>query len=282
MAKLLKSTEVTANIAANIEPRVAALQAKGVQPTLAFVRVGERPDDMSYERTATKRAEKLGIATKSYTLPADCSQADLEATLRAINADASVHGCLMFRPLPESIDEKAMCDVLAAEKDVDGISTASLAAVFTHDEGGFPPCTAQACLEMLDSYGIEVAGKHAVVVGRSLVIGRPVAMMLLARNASVTICHSRSENLEDICQTADILIFATGNARAFGAPYFHKGQVVLDVGINFDETGTLCGDVDFEAAEAVVDAITPVPGGIGSVTTSVTMLHTVRAAERQL
>jgi len=280
MARLLKGKAVVDDLADNLLPRVAELKAAGVEPALAIVRVGERPDDLSYERTAMKRAEGLGVAVRRFVLPADASQDDLLTTIRQINEDDSLHGCLMFRPLPREIDEALMCDALAVEKDVDGISTASLASVFTDFDSGFPPCTAAACVKMLDYYGIAVEGKHVVVVGRSLVIGKPVAMMLLRRNASVTICHSRSQNLEDICRMADIVICATGRARAFGAEFFRSGQTVLDVGINFDEEGRMCGDVDFDAVESVVDSITPVPGGIGSVTTSLLISHAVQSAER--
>ena len=188
----------------------------------------------------------------------------------------------MFRPLPTFMDEKAMCNTLTAAKDVDGISLASLAAVFTDAPDGFPPCTAAACVAILDHYKVPIAGKHVAVIGRSLVVGKPVSMMLLRRNASVTICHSRTENLQEISRSADIVICATGRARAYGREYFRPGQTVLDVGINFDVHGKLCGDVDFDEVEPIVDAITPVPGGVGTVTTSMTMQHTVAAAEAQL
>lgn len=281
MAELLKGKPVVDAMAQDIRARVEALVASGVTPTLAIVRVGERPDDLSYERTAMKRAAGLGISVKQYVLDAEASQTDLEAALHDVNADDQVHGCLMFRPLPCSIDEKAMCDTLAAAKDVDGISTASLASVFTDGSDGFPPATAEACVKMLDHYQVPIEGKHVVVIGRSLVIGKPVAMMLLRRNATVTMCHSRTENLAEVCRAADIVICATGRARAYGRDFFRAGQTVLDVGINFDAEGNLCGDVDFEEVEPVVAAITPVPGGIGTVTTSTTMEHVVAAAESQ-
>lgn len=280
MDKLLTGKEVVAHIAEDLRGRIAKLAEAGVTPTLALVRVGARPDDLSYERTAIKRAAGLGIATKLYELDEFAPQEALEATLRSINYDKTVHGCLLFRPLPSFIDEMAMCNVLSGAKDIDGITRSSLASVFMGAGEGFPPCTAAACLELLDYYGIPVAGKHVVVVGRSLVVGKPLSMMLLSRNASVTICHSRTEHLCDITRQADIVICATGRARAFDASYFAPGQTVLDVGINFDTAGNLCGDVDFASVEKVVSAITPVPGGLGSVTTSVTMQHTVTAAER--
>ncbi|MCH4185078.1 MAG: bifunctional 5,10-methylene-tetrahydrofolate dehydrogenase/5,10-methylene-tetrahydrofolate cyclohydrolase [Eggerthellaceae bacterium] len=282
MAQRLAGKEVVTDLAHDLRGRVETCIRAGVHPTLAIVRLGERPDDMSYERTATRRAEGLGVAIKPYVLDEFVPQAALLATIQSINYDRTVHGCLLFRPLPTFIDERAICDALDARKDVDGISLRSLASVFTDATQGYPPCTAEACVVMLDHYHIPIAGKHVVVVGRSLVIGKPVAMMLLHRNASVTICHSKTENLEAMCRSADIVICATGRARAFDRAYFRPGQTVLDVGINFDTQGHLCGDVDYEDVEPVVGAITPVPGGIGSVTTSVTMEHTVHAAERAI
>lgn len=280
MARILAGKAVVEKMADDLRARVKALGNWGVVPTLAIVRVGDRPDDLSYERTAKRRAESLGIAVKSVVLDADVSEDLLAATIATVNADSAVHGCLLFRPLPKTVDEARICDMLAVGKDIDGISRASLAGVFTDDHTVFPPATAQACLEVLDAYDIPVEGKHVVVIGRSLVVGKPVAMMLLGRHASVTICHSRTERLDEICREADIVICATGRARAFGAAYFRAGQTVLDVGINFDDEGKLCGDVDYAEVEPIVGAITPVPGGIGTVTTSVTMKHVVHAAER--
>ena len=282
MAKLLTGKEVSAALAADLAPRIERLAAAGVTPTLAIVRVGERPDDMSYERTAAKRADTLGIAVRRFELAAEASQAELEAVIDEVNADGSIHGCLMFRPLPRAMDERALCDRLAPAKDIDGVGSASLAGVFADTGEGFPPATAQACLEMLDFYGIPVEGKRVVVLGRSLVIGRPVAMMLLARHATVTLAHSRTADVAAHTREADIVVCATGRARAFGPEFFAPGQTVLDVGINFDAAGNLCGDVDFGAVEPVLGpegAITPVPRGLGGVTTSVTMAHVVQAAE---
>ena len=282
MAKLLTGKEVSSAIWENLMPRIDRLRAAGVAPTLAIVRVGERPDDLSYERTATKRADTLGIAVRRFELPADATQAQLEEVVDLVNTDETIHGCLLFRPLPVAMDERAVCDRLAPEKDIDGIGSASLAGVFADTGEGFPPATARACLETLDFYGIPVEGKRVVVLGRSLVIGRPVAMMLLARHATVPLAHSRTEDAAAHTREADIVVCATGRARAFGPEYFVPGQTVLDVGINFDEAGNLCGDVDFDAVEPVLGpegAITPVPRGLGGVTTSVTMAHVVQAAE---
>ena len=282
MTRILKSKPVTDAIAADLAHRVERLKILGIEPTLAIVRVGSRPDDLSYERTACKRAKALGLTTRVFELDAKVSQEKLLLQIRRITADSSIHGCLVFRPLPSEMEDKLVCDELAMAKDIDGVSTASLGAVFTDAKEGFAPSTAEACVRALDFYDIPVEGKHVVVVGRSLVVGKPVAMLLLRRNASVTICHSRTEDLPKIMRTADIVICATGRARAFDASCFREGQTVLDVGINFDKDGNLCGDVDYESVESVVDAITPVPGGLGSVTTSITMEHTVSAAEKTI
>ncbi len=285
MAKLLTGKEVSAALADDLAPRIERLSAVGVTPTLAIVRVGVRPDDLSYERTACKRAEALGLAVRRFELPADAPQGELEAVIDAVNADDGIHGCLLFRPLPPGLDDVRLSNLLAPEKDIDGITAMSLAGVFVAEPHGFPPSTAEACLQLLDHYGIPVEGRHVTIAGRSLVVGRPVSMMLLERDATVTLCHSRTAELPRHTRAADVVICATGKPRFFGPECFRAGQTVLDVGINFDAAGQLCGDVDFEAVEPLLGgegAITPVPGGLGTVTTSVTMAHVVQNAERGL
>ena len=285
MAKLLLGKEVTDALNANLQTRTAALREKGVTPTLGIIRVGADPSDLSYEKGATKRAELVGVEVKKFELPGDATKEDVLAVIDQVNADDSIHGVLMFRPLPKHLkaDQNEICNRLDPKKDVDCMTHLSNAGVFEGLNGlGFAPCTPAACMEILDFYGIDCKGKNAVVIGRSLVVGKPVSMMLLRRNASVTICHSRTENLQEISRSADIVICATGRARAYGREYFRPGQTVLDVGINFDVHGKLCGDVDFDEVEPIVDAITPVPGGVGTVTTSMTMQHIVAAAEAQL
>lgn len=280
MAQLLTGKEVSAALKEKMAVQVQDLTAAGKTPTLAILRVGERPDDLSYERSAMKVAAGLGIEARQFVLPADASQDDIATAIDQINADDSIHGCLMFRPLPKGIDETALCNRLAVEKDMDGIGLPALAAIFAGTGQGYAPCTAQACVEMCDYYQVPLQGKHVVVVGRSLVIGKPVSMLFLQKNATVTICHSRSENLSEITRQADIVVLATGRAKAYGAEYFSAGQTVLDVGINVDAEGNLCGDVDFDAVEPLVAAITPVPRGVGSVTTALLMQHVVQAAEQ--
>lgn len=282
MAELWKGAPVAAALTERLIPRAQALVEKGVTPTLAIVRVGERPEDLSYERGALKRCEKVGIAVRQYLLTSEATQADLMEVIEDINRDDSIHGCLMFRPLPKHMDEAAACAALSPAKDVDGITAGSLAAVFSGSGAGYPPCTAQACLEILDHYGYELKGKRAVVVGRSLVIGKPVSMLLLGRHATVTVCHTRTADLAAECRRAEVLVAAAGKAGAVSAQCLAPGQVVLDVGINVDENGNLVGDVDFAAAEATVDAITPVPGGVGAVTTSVLARHVIEAAEKAI
>lgn len=282
MAQLWKGAPVAAALTEQLSQRAQALIAKGVTPTLAIVRVGERPEDLSYERGALKRCEKVGIAVRQYLLTATSSQTDLIEVIKEINRDDSIHGCLLFRPLPKHMDEAAVCAALSPAKDVDGITAGSLAAVFSGSGAGYPPCTAQACLEILDHYGYELKGKRAVVVGRSLVIGKPVSMLLLGRHATVTICHTRTADLPAECRRADVLVAAAGKAGAVSAQCLAPGQVVLDVGINVDEDGNLVGDVDFAAAENTVEAITPVPGGVGAVTTSVLARHVIEAAEKAI
>ena len=281
MAKQLLGKEVTAALNERIKADVATLNAKGIKPTLGIIRVGERPDDLSYERGATKRCETLGVEYKKYLLPADVTQEELLKVVDEVNNDDNIHGVLMFRPLPKHINQTVVENALAAEKDVDCQTDASLGGVFTGKKVGFPPCTRQACMEILDHYGIDCTGKKAVVIGRSLVVGKPAAMMLIKKNATVTVCHTRTIDMPSVAREAEILIVAAGRAGVVGAEYVSSGQTVIDVGINVNEEGKLCGDVDYAAVEPIVDAITPVPGGVGSVTTSVLVGHVVEAAMRK-
>ena len=278
MAVLLTGKEVSNAVKERVAESVKTLAQSGITPTLAILRVGERPDDLSYERSAIKVAATLGIEVRSIVLPADATQEQIEVAIDGINDDASIHGCLMFRPLPKGIDETALCNRLDARKDMDGIGLSSLAGIFAGTGQGYAPCTAQACIEICDYHNVPVQGKRVVVIGRSLVIGKPVSMLFLQRNATVTICHSRSENLAEITREADVVVCATGRAKAYDARYFSAGQTVIDVGINVDDQGNLCGDVDFDSVEPIVATITPVPRGVGSVTTALLMEHVVKAA----
>lgn len=281
MAKQLLGKEVTAALNERIKADVEKLKAKGITPMLGIVRVGERPDDLSYERGAVKRCETLGVSYEKFLLPENVSQDELMETIRTVNKRDDIHGVLIFRPLPAHLNEKEVIRALDPEKDVDGITDGSMVGVFTSTAQGFPPCTPQACMEILDHYEIDCTGKKAVVIGRSLVVGKPAAMMLLKKNATVTICHTRTKDMPSVVKEADIVIVAAGRAGVVDDTYLSPGQIVIDVGINVNEEGKLCGDVDYAKAEPVVEAITPVPGGVGSVTTSVLIGHVVEAAMRK-
>ena len=282
MATILKGAPVVAAMNEANAARCAALKARGVTPTLAVVRVGARPDDLSYEKGVLTRCGKVGVEVKQFLLPEDAAQEQLLEVIAQVNADPAIHGCLLFRPLPKQFDDRTIRAALAPEKDIDGITDGSLAGVFTNSAIGYPPCTAQACLEILKYYQVPLSGKRAVVVGRSLVVGKPAAMMLDRENATVTLCNSRTRNLPALCQEADVVVVAMGKQGAIGGEHLRAGQVVVDVGIHVNGEGKLCGDVRFDEAEPLVEAVTPVPGGVGTVTTSVLVGHVVEAAEKAL
>lgn len=281
--KLLRGAPVVGTIDAKLTQDVAACRAQNIVPTLAIVRVGDKEDDVAYETGAIKHCEKIGIAARRVTLPASAGQEELLQCLRARNAEAGVHGVLLLRPLPPGFDDELARNTLAPNKDVDGITDASLTAVFTGSGAGFAPCTPEACMEMLAHYDIQLDGKSAVVVGRSLVVGKPAAMLLLSKNATVTICHTHTPNMAEVCRAADILIVGVGRPGMIDKAYLSPGQIVLDVGINVMEDGSLRGDVDFAAAQGiVVGGVTPVPGGVGPVTTSILLRHVVESAKKCL
>ncbi len=281
MAEVLKGAAVVEALNQKLSEQVVQLKEKGVTPTLAIVRVGERPDDVSYERGATKRCEKIGVDVRHVSLPQAISQDALIEEIERLNKDSAVHGVLLFRPLPKEIDENIVRNTLCPQKDVDGITDASLAGVFAGVDTGYPPCTPAACMEILDYYGVDPKGKNVTVVGRSLVVGKPVAMMLMGRHATVTMCHTRTTDMPAVCRQAEILIVSAGRAQMVDKSYLSAGQVVIDVGINVNEEGNLCGDVNYDDAMATVGSVTPVPGGVGTVTTSVLVKHVVMAATRQ-
>lgn len=283
MAELLKGSLAVEKITEEVNGKVELLKSKGVKPCLAILRVGENPSDLSYERGVKKKAEPLGIDVSVRALPAQCSEDEFFATLDELNRDSSVHGILMFRPLPKWIDEDKARNMIAPDKDIDGCSDASLGGIFVDRPVGYPPCTAEACIRILDAYGIDVKGKSVCVIGRSLVIGKPVSMMLLNRNATVTICHSRTENISETAKKSDILVSCIGKLHYVTEDFTNENQTIVDVGINWNEkTGKISGDVDFENVENKVKAITPVPGGVGGVTSAVLLLHTVDACMKSL
>lgn len=282
MAIILKGAPVAAAISEKLEEQVKALLEKGIVPTLAIVRVGEKAGDLAYEHAAKSRCERLGIRVRLVTLPSMAAQEELIAAVEAINADASVHGCLLLRPLPEHIDEEAVCEAVAPEKDVDCVSSQSLSRVFSGHGGGFYPCTAQACIEMLDYYGYELSGARVSVIGRSLVVGRPLSIMLQDRDATVTMCHSKTRKLYKACRNKEILIVAAGHAGIIRETFVNPEQTIIDVGINDDGMGGITGDVCFDRIEPLVAAITPVPGGVGSVTATILAKQVIMAAENQV
>ena len=281
MAKILKGKEVADALTARMQQDVEELKAQGVTPTLCIFRVGERPDDLAYERGATKRAQAAGVKVKNLILPADVPQDVFDRELGRVNEDDTIHGILLFMPLPRHLDTERARQMLNPAKDVDGCTDLSLAGVFTNTKTGFPPCTAQAAMEILHHFDIPVSGKKAAVIGRSLVIGRPVGMMLMHENATVVNCHTRTVDVPSITREADILIAAAGRLHSVTRDFTNPDQVVIDVGINWDEEkGGISGDVAFEDVEPHVQAITPVPGGVGSVTSSVLIGHVIEAAKR--
>jgi len=281
MAELLKGADVVNALNDKMVADIDILKGKGVTPTLAILRVGEREDDVSYEKTAVNRCAKVGVETKSVVLPVDVTQEVLMQNVEALNNDNSVHGVLIFRPLPKHLDENAVCAALKPEKDVDGITEGSLAGVFSGSGKGYAPCTAQACMEILDFFNIDCKGKRAVVIGRSLVVGKPAAIMLMGKHATVTVCHTRTVDLPSVARSAEILIVAAGQMESLTKDYFSPGQIVVDVGIHWsNEKNKLVGDVKFDEADPIVAWITPVPGGVGTVTTSVLVSHVVEAAKK--
>ena len=291
MAELLLGKEVASSMEEDLKKRITALAGNGITPKLVIVRCGENQSDLAYERGILKRAETVGIAVEKVVFPETVSKEELTATIETVNADEKIHGCLIFRPLPSHLraEQEEICNRLAPEKDVDGITDLSYAGVFTGKKLGFAPCTPEACIAMLDHYGVELIGKNVVLIGRSLVVGKPLAMLLLARHATVTVCHTRTVDLPSIARGADILITAAGALGSLTKEYVKPGQIVIDVSVNWDENkpnarggrGAIAGDAVFDEVEPVVSAITPVPGGVGTVTTMVLMAHVTEAAERK-
>lgn len=255
------------------------LETLSFVPKLAIVRVGENPDDMSYERGATKKLKSFGLDVASYVFPQDISDEAFKKAFKDINEDDEVSGILLLRPLPRTINEKDIENMIDPKKDLDGISPINIAKVFAGDTSGFSPCTAEAVIEVLKAYDIELTGKRVTVVGRSMVVGKPVSMLLLKENATVTMTHTRTVDLKKTCSDAEIVIAAAGRAKMLNSDYCGQDAVMIDVGINVDENGKLCGDVDYATLDGKASAATPVPGGVGTVTTAVLAKHLIQAAK---
>lgn len=262
------------------EEAMRLIENEGIVPTLAILRVGNNDSDIAYENSAVKKAKALGIHTEKFIMDPKADESDILDIVKYLNEDDNIHGVLMLRPLPKGVDEERICNHLRPEKDIDGITNKTLGGIFTGCRMGFPPCTAEAAMAILKFHGINPEGKKVIVIGRSLVVGKPVAMMLMEQNATVTVCHSKSdpEDLQNLCLDADIIICATGKRQTLTEGHVNGKQIIVDVGINFDENGKMCGDADFENIKENVAGITPVPGGVGTVTTALLMHHVVQAA----
>jgi methylenetetrahydrofolate dehydrogenase (NADP+)/methenyltetrahydrofolate cyclohydrolase len=280
MPEVLSGKTVSQASLAEIKQRAEALAAKGVTPKLAIVRFGARPDDIYYEKGAKRTCGQVGVACETAELPDDVPLADALAAVTRLNDDPSVHGILVLQPMPKHIDATKVRHLISPDKDIDGMSPINAAKVFEGDPTGYSPCTPMAVMEIIKHYGIALKGKKVVVLGRSMVVGKPAAMLLLGEHATVTICHSRTQDLAFEARQADVLVAAIGKAKMVTKDYVKPGAIVIDVGINVDQNGKLCGDVDYESASPMASMITPVPGGVGSVTTAVLAKHVVRAAEK--
>jgi methylenetetrahydrofolate dehydrogenase (NADP+)/methenyltetrahydrofolate cyclohydrolase len=278
-AKLIDGNALAAQVRAEVSGRTAALKAKGVQPHLAIILVGDDPASQVYTKHKAADSEQTGLKATLERFPASMPEADLLARIRALNEDPSVHGILVQLPIPRHMDTHKVIEAIAPAKDVDGFHVASAGALMV-GQPGFWPCTPFGCLKMLDSIGYDLKGKHAVVIGRSNIVGKPMAMMLLGRDATVTICHSRTKDLGAITRQADVIVAAVGKRNVLTADMVKPGAVVIDVGMNRNDEGKLCGDVDFAGVKEVAGWITPVPGGVGPMTRAMLLVNTITAAER--
>lgn len=282
MGEIIKGKPVGDALSEVLKGECEALVKVGIQPKLAILRVGAKPNDLSYEKGALKKCETIGITTEVTELPDGTTQDQYIETLQKLNDDSSVHGILTFRPLPEGIDEDVIKNVIAPEKDVDCFSPMNTAKLMEGDKTGFPPCTPTAVVEILKYYNVPLKGANVVVLGRSMVVGKPVSMLLLGENATVTICHSKTKDLPKVCADADVLVAGVGRARMVTSDYIKEGAVVIDVGINAKpEGGGICGDVDTDDVVGKASMVTPVPAGVGSVTTSILAKHVIKACKQQ-
>ncbi len=278
-AQRIDGNALSQQLRADVTRRTAALKAKGITPGLAVVLVGENPASQVYVRNKVKACQDSGLHSVLEKYPANMTETELLARISALNADASIHGILVQLPLPAHIDAQKVIEAISPSKDVDGFHIASAGALMT-GMPGFWPCTPYGCLKMLESIGYDLKGKHAVVIGRSNIVGKPMAMMLLQKNATVTICHSATQDLKAMTLQADVIVAAVGKRNVLTADMVKPGAVVLDVGMNRNDEGKLCGDVDFVGVEQVASYITPVPGGVGPMTITMLLVNTLEAAER--
>ena len=278
---IIKGKPVADRITENLIEETKKLKELDIVPKLAIVRIGENPDDMSYERGAMNRCAKIGIDVQNIVLQGDVSEGEYIEVIKNLNDDKNINGILCLRPLPKNINENKVKSIIDAKKDVDCFNPINSAKLFEGEKDGYAPCTPEAVMKILNHYEVDLSGKKVVVLGRSLIVGKPVSIMLMGENATVTICHSKTENLAEEAKNADVLVAAIGRAKMVDKSYIKKGATVIDVGINVDESGNLCGDVDTESAIGIAKMITPVPAGVGSVTTSVLAEHVIKACKIQ-
>ena len=276
----LGGKEVADKIVEEIKARVEELKGKGIDPKLAILRVGEREDDLAYERGVLKRFESAGVEVEVTAVESSISQEDLDRTFDGINNDPEVHGILVFRPLPKGLSDEHMRRTIDPGKDSDFMDIRNMENVLAGVPDAAAPCTAEAVMSLIRHYNIETKGKKVTVVGRSLVIGKPVALLLTTANATVTVCHTKTLNIEEECRNADIIVACCGVAKMITDKFVRPGQIIIDVGMNVDEEGRLCGDVDYEGVSQIAEAVTPVPGGVGSITTAILLKHVVDNAGR--
>lgn len=279
---VLDCREAAKAIRTEIQDAVSRLKQGGINPKLGIIRVGRRPEDISYERGILKNCAAAGVEAEVFELPLDIGFEGFVHKLQEVNDNSEIHGILVFRPLPADIPEGKVKHMIKPEKDVDCMNPSNLARIFEGDTEGFAPCTPAAVMEIIKHFGIDINGKNTVVIGRSMVVGKPLSMMLLKENATVTICHSRTREIRDIVSRADVVIAALGRAKAIDASYIKPGAAVIDVGVNESPEGGICGDVDLESVKEVAAAITPVPGGVGAVTALMLLKHVAAAAKRTL
>lgn len=279
MAEILKGNVVAAQIKENMSKRIAQLEKEGKYPTLGIIRLGNNPGDVSYEKSIIKNCDAIGIKTKIYEREVSLTTEELVNLMDELNNDENISGILLFRPLPKHIDEETIRNSISPDKDVDCMHPLNLEKIFEGKMDGFAPCTPKAAMEILNYNNIPLEGKNVVVINRSMVVGKPLVMMLLEKNATVTICHSRTNNLPEITKNADVVVTALGRAKFFDEKFFNEKSVVIDVGVSLDKDGKLSGDVDYEKVVGLVDKITPVPGGVGSVTTTILLNHVVNACK---
>jgi methylenetetrahydrofolate dehydrogenase (NADP+)/methenyltetrahydrofolate cyclohydrolase len=278
-AQIIDGKALAQTIRAEVAGRTAALKARGIQPHLSIIMVGDDPASAVYTKHKVNDSTETGLSAKLERYPADMPEADLLTRIEALNADASVHGILVQLPLPKHMDSQKVIETISPAKDVDGFHVASAGALMV-GRPGFWPCTPHGCMKMLESIGYDLRGKHAVVIGRSNIVGKPMAMMLLAKDATVTVCHSRTRDLKAFTLDADVIVAAVGKRNVLTADMVKPGAVVIDVGMNQNDEGKLCGDVDFAGVKEVAGWITPVPGGVGPMTRAMLLVNTLEAAER--